>query len=333
MRGDVDMAKTVCVCLSATIQKTIVFSRLEKDAVNRSDGYRLDASGKAVNAARVMCQLSPGSAVAVVPLGEDNAETFLALAAADSVPISWVPVPGRTRYCYTLLECGALRGALRGANRSVTELVVGEPGESADYGAIAESLLDLVRAEARDADALLLAGSRPPFWPNDLCLRIVREAHAAGVAVMADFHGADLSLVLDESIPEIVKINEDEFRATFGMPPTRDATGQCRDFALEAEIARRSTELGNAIVVTRGARETIAAYRGEVIREGIDAIDAVNTIGCGDSFAAGFLHAWIATRGDLAKSLGSGRHCATANALSLRPGSILDPSAPGEGLL
>jgi fructose-1-phosphate kinase PfkB-like protein len=312
------MSKTVCVCLSSTIQKTILFERLEKDAVNRSIGYRLDASGKAVNAARVMCQLESGSAVAIAPLGVDNAETFLELASAEFLPVRWIPVPGRTRYCYTLLERGT---------GSTTELVVSEPSTDADYGELSDELTALARVELASADALLLAGSRPSFWPSDLPLRIVREAHAKGLPVMADFHGRDLELVMKESIPEIVKINEEEFCSTFSVPfPIEDER-------LAREIAAKSKQLGIVIAVTRGSRETIAADSGELFREGTDLVRAVNTIGCGDSFAAGFLHAWLASGRDMKAALACGRRCATANALSLRPGSIVDPSVEGEGLL
>ncbi len=323
------MKKAVCVCLSATIQKTIAFPSIEKGGVNRSSGYRLDASGKAVNAARVLSQLSPGSAVAVVPLGMDNAALFLSLAKDDSLPVSCVSVPGRTRYCYTLLENGgpASVGAAGSASTSVTELVVSEPSADADYGAIAESLLALVRTELDGADALLLAGSRPSYWPHDLCARIVREARSRGVPVLADFHGGDLGLVIRESPPEIIKINDHEFRATFGVGFPDD------EETLAREIARRSGEFGNAIVVTRGSRDTLAAFRGVSYREGVDSVGAVNTIGCGDSFSAGFLRAWIDSDGDMRASLACGRRCATANALSVRPGSILDPSIPSEGFL
>jgi fructose-1-phosphate kinase PfkB-like protein len=312
------MGKTVCVCLSSTIQKTILFEGLDKNAVNRSIGYRLDASGKAVNAARVMCQLESGSAVALVPLGVDNAETFLDLASAEFLPVRWIPVPGRTRYCYTLLERGA---------GNTTELVVSEPSTDADYAELADELVALARVELDSADALLLAGSRPGFWPADLPLRLAREARAKGKPVMADFHGRDLELVIGEAPPDIIKINEEEFCSTFGVRfPVDEET-------LAREIAARSESLGAVIAVTRGSRDTIAADRGKIFREGTDRVVALNTIGCGDAFAAGFLHEWLASGRDMSAALACGRRCATANALSLRPGSILDPASDGEGLL
>ena len=74
------MARILAVCLSATIERTITFRNLEFAEVNRSEKYRIDASGKAVNAARVLNQIEPGCVTSVVPLGERNADVFLDLA-------------------------------------------------------------------------------------------------------------------------------------------------------------------------------------------------------------------------------------------------------------
>ena len=55
------MAKFLAICLSSTIQKTISFERVELKHVNRSTHYRLDASGKAINSARILEQLKSQS--------------------------------------------------------------------------------------------------------------------------------------------------------------------------------------------------------------------------------------------------------------------------------
>ena len=51
------MAKILCICLSSTIQRTINFNNIRLEKVNRSTSYRMDASGKALNSARVLSQL------------------------------------------------------------------------------------------------------------------------------------------------------------------------------------------------------------------------------------------------------------------------------------
>ena len=226
------------------------------------------------------------------------------------------PCRGRVRYCYTLLEPGTGRA---------TELVVSEPVGKEDFSAASEDLLALISNKIAGADALLLAGSRPASYPADMCARICALAKKAGLAVIADFHGKDLSLTLDVCAPDIVKINEEEFCGTFGyaFPLPEDE--------LARFVAEKSAELGNTIVVTRGSKDTLAGAKGAAFCQRVNAVTALNAIGCGDSFTAGFLFSWLADR-DTKAALEKGCWCATRNALNLRPGSIRDPDADGEGL-
>ena len=91
------MKKILCICLSSTLQRTITFENLTLAEVNRSKYYREDASGKAINSARVLNQLEPGCVQALCPLGEDNAGAFLKLVERDELALAYVPIPGKTR--------------------------------------------------------------------------------------------------------------------------------------------------------------------------------------------------------------------------------------------
>ena len=110
--------KILCICLSSTLQRTISFKTVALEKVNRSEYYRYDASGKAVNSARVLTQLEKGCAVVVCPLGEKNHSLFTELAARDELELSFVTLPGSTRECWTLLDRTV---------GTTTELVVSEP--------------------------------------------------------------------------------------------------------------------------------------------------------------------------------------------------------------
>jgi len=311
------MKKIVAVCLSPTLQETITFDRFEKDRVNRSTGYRLDASGKAVNAARVLNQLERGSVTVIAPLGTENSQLFFDLAAQDSLRIVSVPVPGRIRYCYTLVESGKESSGKSVASKSVTELVVSEGSAAADYSSLADTLCSLIADELSDADALLLAGSCPQFWPDNLLSRICALAHKESCPVMVDFQGKDLELAISESCPEIIKINEEEFTTTFSLP------FPLSEDELERELGIRSIALNNIIIVTRGLKDTFAASSGVLARESAEAVSVVNTIGCGDAFSAGFLMSWLNEQ-NIQNALAKGKWCATRNTFSLRPGSIID---------
>lgn len=216
-------------------------------------------------------------------------------------------------------------------------------------------------AGALPRTALLFAGSRPAFWPKDVITQIALAAKKAGALFMADFRGDDLLSLLDTAdfrecantnkaahakprlVPDIIKINEAEFRGTFmrgnfadsatGSEKTYSAAAtsagkaagyaECTDDtdSLAATICEKSRELQNIIVVTRGADSTLAADHGTVYEYASEKVHAVNTIGCGDSFNAGFLYEYM-TSGDVARALEKGTWCAARNAERLSPGTI-----------
>lgn len=380
--------KIVMLCLSAGIQKTISFESFAPGEVNRSKSYRYDASGKAINSARVLTQLAGttnvaggslvaakssakdaatsgvpattnGASVSVIcPLGERNKDFFLEMAHADGLNVKVVPIPGFTRECCTLLD---------EKSGQTTELVVEEPVPTVDstqYDQYEEKLMKLLTAElgistgsdaggsvsdgtgvsscaAQKADALLFSGSRPKFWNARIIKRIAAAAKANDILFMADFRGNDLLSILGKYTPDIIKINEDEFVATFGTdfatnakctesaPHAICADSANADATLQAEqqlataIAETSRRLNNIVVVTRGAKPTLAAEKGTPYNSPSERVHAVNTIGCGDAYNAGFLYEYLATK-DMNKSLEKGKWCASRNAESLRPGVLHD---------
>lgn len=300
--------KILCICLSSTLQRTISFKSLGLEKVNRSDYYRYDASGKAVNSARVLSQLEKGCAVVACPLGEKNLSLFTELAARDNLELSFVTIPGSTRECWTLLDRTA---------GTTTELVVSEPVLEADeeLKAVASAeikLLKYINDTLPQADAVLLAGSRPKIWSQDLYATISGMTHDNGKIFLADYIGEDMTKTLAASVPDIIKINEEEFRVTF---PELNAQ------PLEQAIKEKSRELNNIIVITRGCNSTLAAARGQFYECPTEKVAALNTTACGDSFNAGFIYEYLKSQ-DIAAALKKGTWCAARNAENEAPGTL-----------
>ena len=302
------MKKILCICLSSTIQRTISFDSLTLTKVNRSKKYRQDASGKAVNSARVLTQLEEGCATVVCPLGEKNLKTFTDDAARDKLNLLYTTIPGATRECWTLLDRTA---------GTTTELVVGEPvlESDEDKKAVAAAeikMLKVINDILPEVDAVLLAGSRPAIWSSDLYATISGMTQDAGKIFLADYIGQDLVKTLTTAVPQIIKINEEEFRATFpelAALPLKDA------------ILKKSEELQNIVVVTRGTESTLAAVRSKYYECPTEKVAALNTTACGDSFNAGFLYEYVRS-GDIEAALKKGTWCAARNAELEAPGAI-----------
>ncbi len=308
--------KILCICLSSTLQRTITFDSLKLEHVNRSKYYRLDASGKAVNSARVLEQLEPGCSTVVCPLGEKNLSAFTEAAERDKLNMLYATIPGQTRECWTLLDRTA---------GTTTELVVGEPLlESADelkaVAAAEIKILKIINDMLPQVDAVLLAGSRPKIWSDDLYATISGMTRDAGKIFLADYIGQDMTKTLTASVPDIIKINEEEFRATFR---------EMADQPLQKAITEKSLQLDNIIIVTRGTESTYAADRGQFSECPSEKVTALNTTACGDSFNAGFLYEYLKNRDQsgtaaekLAAALQKGTWCAARNAENEAPGTL-----------
>ena len=302
------MKKILCICLSSTIQRTISFDSLTLTKVNRSKKYRQDASGKAVNSARVLTQLEEGCATVVCPLGEKNLKTFTDDAARDNLNLLYTTIPGATRECWTLLDRTA---------GTTTELVVGEPvlESDEDKKAVAAAeikMLKVINDILPEVDAVLLAGSRPAIWSSDLYATISGMTQDAGKIFLADYIGQDLVKTLTTAVPQIIKINEEEFRATFP---------ELAALPLKEAILKKSEELQNIVVVTRGTEPTLAAVRSKYYECPPEKVAALNTTACGDSFNAGFLYEYVRS-GDIEAALKKGTWCAARNAELEAPGAI-----------
>lgn len=313
------MSKFLCVGLSPSIQRTVSFDSVVKNSVNRSSEYRFDASGKAANSARVLNQLEKKSARLVCPLGAENISFFRKLAERDGLAVNQVEIPGRTRECWTLLDA---------SDGGTTELLAEEPlclpdfygaeepCVSSVFGEAEEKLFEIVRFEVKNVDAVLIAGSSPASWKKETVPCIAKIVSQDKKVFLADYWGKTLLDTIEFCVPNIIKINEEEFLNTFGGKlPISD--GDFRHL-----VSDKSIELGCILVVTRGEKSTFAADKGNFVEFPVEKIKTVNTTASGDAFSAGFLYEYLKTK-DFLKSLEKGTWCAARNAESKIPGSIL----------
>lgn len=316
------MKKILCICFSATFQRSVSFAQVELEKVNRSEHYGLYASGKAVNSARILAQMEPGCVETVCPLGQENMKEFIELADSDKLNLSYVTVPGKIRECWTLLDR---------KNASTTELVVGENNGALWTDEVCRTaeikFLKLINEKLSDDDVagVILAGSRQGKWSDDIYATIAGMAEDAGKVFLADYIGPDLLATLRACPGAIVKINDEEFCKTFLSSQDFEKWNSLGDGEKTDEfkslLAEKNKEYGNIFVITRGTRTTIAAHNGNLSEYDVELVKPVNTTACGDSFNAGFMWEFLHSK-DLAAAVKKGTWCAARNAESEVPGSI-----------
>ncbi len=288
--------------LSPALQKTLVFDHFQPGEVNRALRYYTDPSGKCINVAKVLCQGGMAAACLTV-LGEENAPLLEELCALQGLPLYYSLSRGRVRTCTTIVD---RRSDL------CTELVVNEAETvtEAEEEAFRRRFLELL---SRVEKAVVISGSRLPGFSDKIIPFMVQKIKAAGLLLIADYRGEDLknSFQGDLIRPDYVKINEAEFRESFGS-----------EAPLEEALAARSLEYGCGFVISRGSRSTLAAAGGEVFQVPSSAVPAVNPIGCGDAMTAGLAQGLVEGL-SFRDALIKGRDFAAANVQSIHPGRIL----------
>jgi sugar/nucleoside kinase (ribokinase family) len=217
------------------------------------------------------------------------------------------------RFCLRALEeRGIATGkiAVSGASRTGVTISLSTPSDRAlvtFLGAIAELSYDDLPKNALDGSSHLHLTSyflqhqlRPSF------VRLFREARQRGMTTSFD-PNSDPSEAWTSEIWDVVReadiflVNESEALALTG------------EASAEAAAARLATEVP-CPVIKLGSRGAIGVAGREIVKVPSFPISPLDTTGAGDSFAAGFVHAYL-SGGDLESCLLTGNACGAMSAL------------------
>jgi 1-phosphofructokinase/tagatose 6-phosphate kinase len=290
--------------MNPTLQKTLVFSGLVRDEVNRTGEYRLDVAGKGINASRVLTQLGK-DCCHLTQLGGVLRPLFLELCGRDGLRVEWVESGSPIRFCYTLLDR---------AEKSVTELI--EEAEAVGAGT-GERLLEKCAKLLPESSTVIISGTKAAGYPDTLIPEMVRRAREKGRRVILDVRGHDLVKSLPYE-PDLIKPNLQEFLATFAPEPVSPKN-------IRAEVEKIWAGLYEKhpcrLVLTRGTGSVWYAEKGELAEYSFEPVEPFNTTGSGDAFTAG-LAAALEDGASLPEAVAEGARCGALNAALLRPGVI-----------
>ncbi len=136
------------------------------------------------------------------------------------------------------------------------------------------------RELVQDADVVAMSGSVPKGLDGSAYQRLVAVVKEAGKKVILDTSGALLTAGI-EAKPTMIKPNIDEIRMLTGST--------CDDLDEIIRAAEQIHSEGVEIVaVSLGGDGSIVVSDEGVYRARVPKINAVNTVGCGDSMIAGF---------------------------------------------
>jgi tagatose 6-phosphate kinase len=209
-----------------------------------------------------------------------------------------VPVQSETRTCQTLLS-GGVATELVEETKSLTKVEIGDVRRA-------------FRHEIGAAKIVALTGTVPPSCGEDFYAELVAHARRLGVAVLVDAQGEQLRNAINKK-PFLVRINRTELAALSGR---RQALSDADVYREARRLIQRGVEW---VVVSHGAKETLAVTEGAAWIFAPPAVAAVNPIGSGDAMLAGIVCGlW---RGQsVADAIRLGVACGCANALTLTAG-------------
>ena len=255
------------VTLNAAIDKRYVVEGFRTGEVNRVKEYTYVPGGKGLNVSKpasiygaevVATGFAGGHAGAYI---EDALKPF-------GIRSAFYHVDAESRSCINIWD---------EVNQVQTEFL--EPGftlTEEDFAGFEAKFRQLVQ----EAKVVAMSGSVPKGLDGTAYQRLVKIVKDAGIPVILDTSGKLLEMGI-EAIPTMIKPNIDEIRMLTGK--------RCDDISEIIEAARAIHERGVKIVaVSLGADGSLAVGDDGIFRARVPKIDAVNTVGCGDSMIAGF---------------------------------------------
>lgn len=255
------------VTLNAAIDKRYVVDNFKTGEVNRVKECTYVPGGKGLNVSKpasiygaevVATGFVGGHAGAYI---EDALKPF-------GIKSAFYHVGAESRSCINIWD---------EINQVQTEFL--EPGftlTDEDFAGFEEEFRGLVK----ETKVVAMSGSVPKGLDGTAYQRLVKIVKDAGIPVILDTSGRLLEMGI-EAAPTMIKPNIDEIRMLTGK--------HCDDIQDIINAAKEIHAKGVEIVaVSLGGDGSIVVGDEGIFRARVPKIDAVNTVGCGDSMIAGF---------------------------------------------
>ena len=252
-----------------SLDRTLFLDTFTRGAVNRCTATLVEPSGKGVNVALAL-HSHDVPVLAVLPMGGPAGEQLVQLLDAAGLPYRSLTITGTIRTNVSMIEADG------------TSSKINEPGPTLT----SEEVAELVRAtldSCSSADWLAICGTLPNGFSERHLVEAVRAARTAGLRVAVDTSGSTLRAVLSAT-PHFVKPNARELAEVTGrlIRTIGDVTAAAEQL--------RAKGLGT-VLVSLGRDGAVLVDGNGALHGRAAAVTAVNTVGAGDAFLAGYLAA------------------------------------------
>lgn len=255
------------VTLNAAIDKRYVVEEFKVGEVNRVKECAYVPGGKGLNVSKPAAVA--GAEVVATGFVGGHAGNYIEASLKDyHVKSAFYHLESESRSCINIWD---------EKNCVQTEFL--EPGftvAESEFQGFVEEFKELVKK----ADVVAMSGSVPKGLDGTAYQKLVKVVKDADKKVILDTSGKLLEMGI-EACPTMIKPNIDEIRMLTGK--------ECNEIGEIVEAAKEIHARGVEVVaVSLGADGSLAVSDEGVFRAIVPRIDAVNTVGCGDSMIAGF---------------------------------------------
>jgi len=265
------VTEIVTLTINPAIDIFVNVARVEPTRKLRCSPPKRDPGGGGINVARVAHRLG-GDVTAIYPIGGQIGKLLQRLLEREDVASLVTPSHVETRENFTAYE--------ESTGKQYRFVLPGSPLHRAEW----EAVLDRLASLAERPIFVVASGSVPPGAPDNFFARVARHAKALGAKTVIDTSGIALAAALEEGVT-IIKPNLVELTELVAAPLDRDEDriAACRKLSAEGRaeiVALTLGEHGALLVTAERAWQALP----------LD-IEAVSTVGAGDSFLGGLVAA------------------------------------------
>ena len=254
------------VTLNAAIDKRYVVENYQTGEVNRVKACTYTPGGKGLNVSKPAA-IAGARVVATGFLGGHAGHYIEEALAPFGIESAFYHLPEESRSCVNIWD---------ESSRTQTEFL--EPGFTVKEDDFS-GFLDKFKKLLPDAGVVAISGSVPKGLNGSAYRRLVDICKAAGKHVILDTSGSLLTEGL-KSLPTMIKPNLDEIRMLTGK-----SCGAWEEILAAAEQLHRDGI--PYVAISLGGEGSLLVCDEGAFRARVLKIQAVNTVGCGDSMIAG----------------------------------------------
>jgi len=255
---------------NSSVDHTFYLKSIKFDDINRIEKSRMDAGGKGLNVARMLHILGYPS-YALTFLGGSNGMILKKLLEEEKIPFRYVPIKGNTRSIFNFI-----------AGKKVLRINEKGPFISKKEK---DTFLHLIYSLNLSKETIIsISGSIPPGIKNSIYRDIIKKVREKGATVALDTDGEALKEGI-KGKPHIIKPNLWELCRATGRKIWSINTLK--------DILNSLINNGISIVLlTNGEKGALLFSKTHFFYSRAPSVKAVSTIGCGDTFLAGFLYGY-----------------------------------------